>query len=77
MVQVNVTVDDAHLSTISRVADALKERGMDVAEVLTELGVITGAVPQLRQSALMEVDGVISVDADQPVQLPPPDSPVQ
>jgi len=77
VVQVSVTVDDGHLSTIGIVADALRDRGMDVADVLAELGIITGSVPQVRQSALMEVDGVISVDADQTIQLPPPDSPVQ
>ncbi len=77
MVKVSVTVDDEHLSTIGIVAEALRERGMDIADVLGELGIITGSVPQVRQSALIEVSGVISVDADQPIQLPPPDSPVQ
>lgn len=76
-VSVSCSVDDEHLPSIGAVAEALRERGLDVAQVLDGVGVITGEVADDRRGALQEVPGVLSVDADLPVQLPPPDSPVQ
>jgi hypothetical protein len=75
--QVSVTVDDEHVATISRVAEALRDRGMEVRQVLDTLGLITGTVPEERRRSLERVDGVVSVDEDRTYRLPPPDAPVQ
>ena len=75
MVQVSVTVDDAH--AIEEVAAGLRARGMEVAEVLDGIGMITGSVPDEDRDSLAGVEGVASVDEQLTHQLPPPDAPVQ
>jgi hypothetical protein len=75
--QVSITVDDSHLDAISQVVAALRARGLHVDQVLDELGIITGSVPQGQHDALRSVDGVVSVEQGQHFRLPPPDSPVQ
>lgn len=77
MVHVSVTVDDGHLEQIGRVADALRNSGMQVEQVLDALGMITGSVSEDRRSSLGDIAGVVSVDAEMGIQLPPPDSPIQ
>ena len=77
MVQISVTVDDTHLARVGLVADALRDQGMRVDQVLDTVGVITGEVDPSQADSLRAVDGVASVDPQQQVQLPPPDSPVQ
>jgi hypothetical protein len=77
MVQVSVTVDDAHLDALDTVARALQARGMAVDQVFDGLGVIVGSVPSAGREALTGVEGVASVDEELSHQLPPPDAPVQ
>lgn len=77
MVQVSVTVDDEHLGAIGAVADALRESGMKVDQVLDALGIITGSVAEGGPDSLMTVEGVASVQQDVEFQLPPPDAPIQ
>jgi hypothetical protein len=50
---------------------------MRVDQVLKEVGVITGSVPDDRLHALDAVPGVESVEGTTTFQLPPPDSPIQ
>jgi hypothetical protein len=75
MVLLSVTVDDEH--AIEEVAAGLRARGMDVAQVLDGIGVITGSAPDDVRHTLVEVEGVASVDEQLTHQLPPPDAPVQ
>ena len=77
MVNVSVTVDDGHLRAIDKVAEALRAQGMEVAQVLDGLGIITGSAPEASRSALTAVEGVASVDEELTHRLPPPDAPVQ
>lgn len=72
-----VTVTDAALATIQGVANQLAAAGMAVGQVLPVTGVITGSCPPGAKPALRQVDGVLSVEDDVSVQLPPPDSDVQ
>lgn len=72
-----VTVDDAHLADLAALAVTLRERGMQVDQVLAEIGVITGQLPTGRPLAVLQVDGVTAVEPAGRVQLPPPDAPVQ
>ena len=75
MVQLSVTVDDGH--AIEEVAAALRARGMEVAQVLDGIGVITGSAPDDVRHTLAAVEGVASVDEALTHRLPPPDAPVQ
>jgi hypothetical protein len=75
--RVSVSVDDEHLEAIGAVVDALRGQGMRVEQVMDQLGIISGVVPEGAHAALMGVEGVVSIDESQGYQLPPPDSPVQ
>ena len=75
MVQLSVTVDDGH--AIDEVAAGLRARGMEVAQVLDAIGVITGSAPDDVRPALAAVEGVASVDEELTHRLPPPDAEVQ
>ena len=77
MTGVTITVDDTHLDRIEEVAAHLRSSGMQVDQVLNEIGVISGSVPDDRRQLLKTVTGVQSVDDTATVQLPPPESPVQ
>ncbi len=72
-----ITVDDAHLADLGAVAASLRERGLQVEQVLQEIGVITGRLSAGRPLAVLRVDGVTGVEPARRVQLPPPDAPVQ
>jgi hypothetical protein len=69
VVQLSVTVDDGH--AIEEVAAGLRARGMEVAQVLDGIGVITGSASDDVRQALASVDEQLTH------QLPPPDAPVQ
>jgi uncharacterized membrane-anchored protein len=77
MTGVTITVDDTHLDRIEEVAAHLRSSGMQVDQVLNEIGVISGSVPDDRRQLLKTVTGVQSVEDAATVQLPPPESPVQ
>lgn len=77
MAGVTITVDDTHLDRIEEVAAHLRSSGMQVDQVLNEIGVISGSVPDDRRQLLKTVTGVQSVADAATVQLPPPESPVQ
>jgi hypothetical protein len=76
-VAVQVLVDDDHQSLLDRVADDLRQAGMEVRQQLAFTGVITGVVPESQVDRLNAVPGVETVERTQGFQLPPPDSPVQ
>jgi hypothetical protein len=59
------------------VAEQLRVAGMNVEQVLGEVGIITGSVAAGRQASLAELPGVVSVEAEQTFQLPPPDAEIQ
>ena len=77
-VEVNVLVDDEHLSRIDEVASALTREGLSVDKTLRSVGVITGSVADSdKTDALRAVAGVVGVEVNRDIQLPPPDAPVQ
>jgi hypothetical protein len=76
-VAVTITVDDAHLTQIDRIATELRRKGMQIDQVLNAVGAITGSVSDDRRQDLRNVDGVESVADATTFQLPPPDSPIQ
>ena len=72
-----MSIDDQHLDAVEGVVDALRSQGLQVTQVLADLGVITGSVDDERQASLWTVPGVASVDTSIGYQLPAPDSDVQ
>jgi hypothetical protein len=63
--RVVVTVDDEHVQTIDAVAAALRAAGMEVSDVLSTVGIISGQVPQGSRRALESVGGVKAVELDE------------
>lgn len=77
-VEVNVLVDDDHLPKIDEVASALGREGLAVGKTLRSVGVITGSVADSGVTeALRKIAGVVGVEVNRDVKLPPPDAPVQ
>lgn len=76
-IPVIVAVDEDHLSDLVAVLDALRDAGLRVGEVLAVAGVVTGTADSDRLSSLSAVPGVVSVEAERTIGLPPPDSSVQ
>lgn len=62
MIDITVTVDDAHLPSIRAVAAALTDRGMHVGSVLPIVGVVTGACAEEALTDLGGVPGVVAVE---------------
>lgn len=76
--QVVVSVDDQFLGDITTVVEHLRSVGMHIDQVLDDLGMITGSVPdEERSEMVVQVVGVTSVERQISYQLPPPDSEVQ
>ncbi len=69
-----VTVD---LARLDEVVAGLRAAGLRVDRVLTPVGVVTGAVDPARRATLSAVPGVVAVEDDHDVRLPPPGSGVQ
>jgi hypothetical protein len=59
------------------VAEQLRAAGMNVEQVLTEVGIITGSAAAGQQASLANLPGVMSVEAEQRFQLPPSDAEIQ
>ena len=62
---------------IERVAERLRAAGMSVRQVLGEVGIIAGSVDAGRRASLAAVPGVLSVEIERNVQIPPPDAEIQ
>jgi hypothetical protein len=74
---ITVTVSDEHLGDVDEVADQLRAAGMNVAQVLGGVGIITGSVDSDRRADLEHLPGVTAVEAEHTFVIPPPDSEVQ
>jgi len=59
------------------VAEQLQAAGMNIEQVLSEIGIITGTAAADLHAALANLPGVVSVEAEQSFQLPPPDAEIQ
>lgn len=77
MPEITLTVADDHVGRINTVADAARAAGMQVNEVLAQVGVICGTAPEACTPALLALDGVDGVEAAATYRLAPPESPVQ
>jgi len=75
--RVTVTVDDAHLGDVEGLAERLRAEGLEVDEVLGDIGIITGSVPDDRRSSIGGVEGVDAVEEEATFQLPSPEAGIQ
>jgi len=75
--EVTISVDEGHLAVIDEVAERLREAGMSVDDVLSEIGVITGRISEAEADGLADVEGVADVERSHGFQLAPPDSDIQ
>lgn len=77
LVRVIIGVDPGAVGGVASVANALRALGVQTAEVLEELGTITGSCPDNQLEAARHVPGVTGVEAERGVAVPKPDSPIQ
>jgi hypothetical protein len=61
---------------LGEVTAALEQGGLTIDQVLSEVGVVTGAAPASAAARLRSIAGVADVSVDHPVDIGPPDSPV-
>ena len=66
--------DDANLAAV---VQRLCHAGMDVEDVMEEVGVVSGSIVREQLSALSALEGVAHVEESRKFQLPPPDSEIQ
>ena len=76
-VQVLVSIDPGQPGAVARVASALQARGFQVADLLEDLGAITGSCAEDELDAIRRIPGVTGVERERGVSLPGPDSPIQ
>lgn len=77
LMDVVVSVDDAHMPTMTDVVSALESAGMMIESTMPVLGTVTGRVPPARLADIGLVEGVAAIEQSRRYQLPPPDSDVQ
>ena len=75
--KVTVTVDDDHLDDLEGVAEKLRAEGLEVDQVLGDIGIITGSVPSDKRESVGGVEGVAAVEDEIDFQLPPPEAGIQ
>lgn len=76
-VAVTIAIADDHLNQVATVVSRLRAAGLDVQQVMAEIGVVTGTCDAAQMSGLSTVAGVESVEGDRTIHLAPPDSPIQ
>ena len=78
--KLSFSVSEDHLDRTAEVAERLRERGLQVDQVLDQVGVITGSVDDAGHPDLAEfrtVEGVEGVEAGGEFQLPEPGNATQ
>lgn len=76
-VDVNVSVDDAHIGEIQDVVDTLKTEGMRIDHVLKAIGTVSGRLPLAKLDQVRLVEGVSRIERAREIQLAPPEDDVQ
>lgn len=76
MTQVSLTIAiaDDHLDNILDVAQDLRSAGMQVAQIMDTVGVITGYIEQSRMNSVSAIAGVESVESSRSYKLSPPNA---
>jgi hypothetical protein len=76
-ISVTIVLDDLGDESISKALDRLRAAGLQVEDVQSAIGTVTGKIAPERLKQLSKVHGVISVEKAEEYQLPPPDSAIQ
>jgi len=76
-VAVTIAIADDYLSQLAEVISRLRAAGLEVQQVMGEIGVVTGTCDSSQMAGLSKVAGVESVEGDRTIRLAPPDSPIQ
>jgi hypothetical protein len=75
--KVNVSIADESIPDFEKVAQRLKEAGLNVEQELESIGVVTGSIESNLLLNLEQVEGVAAVEQQQEIHLPPSGSDVQ
>ena len=57
--------------------DRMKTAGLVVTSVMDDLGIVRGSIEDRKLAALKAVPGVVDVEEEEAIKLPPPDDPIQ
>lgn len=71
--RVTVILDETGDCTTEALADRLRQAGMQVEQVLDEIGMITGTVAPEHRAKVSTLPGVAGVEDETTFQAPPPD----
>lgn len=77
LMEIVVSVDDAHLPAMTEMVSALESAGMMIDQTMPVLGTVAGRIPPTRLADIGLVEGVAAIEEARRYQLPPPDSDVQ
>ena len=76
-VQVSISVERAYLPQIEQISQQLQSFGMNVEQVLSSIGVISGSIEPDKLNSLYQIKGVQNIESQQSYQLAPPNSDLQ
>jgi len=54
-----------------RIAEELRAAGMSVQQVLVAAGIVTGSIDAERRASLAAIPGVLAVETEQTLRIPP------
>lgn len=73
-VRINVVVDDERFDAVK---EALTESGVEIDEEQRTIGTVAGRVGSDQVDEIARLDGVLAVEPEETIQLPPPESDLQ
>ena len=76
-VSVLVVVADETQRPMTPLVDRMKTAGLAVTSVMDDLGIVRGSIEDGKLAALKAVPGVVDVEEEEAVKLPPPNDPIQ
>lgn len=72
-----IVLNDEQEGPVTPLVDRMKGAGLSVTSVMEDLGMVRGTIDEADLSALKSVPGVMNVEEEETVQLPPPHSVIQ
>ncbi|MBD2598011.1 ketohydroxyglutarate aldolase [Nostoc spongiaeforme FACHB-130] len=76
-VNLSIALDEKYRDQIHEVAQKLQTAGMNVEQILGNLGIITGSCDSEKLESLSQVEGVTHVEPSRKYKLAPPESDIQ
>lgn len=75
--KVSIAVADEYLDRFDEVVRACERAGLTVEQALEGAGVVTGTIESSKRSNLDNVKGIVAVEQQRSIQIPPPESDIQ